>query len=395
MSSQRSIPTEDRISTLPDSVISHILSFLPTEQSAATSILSKRWNPLWLSVLTLNFDEQNFADFATFRHFVYSVMLLRNITLPIQSFRLKCGKSSDFNPHDVNRFIHAVVQRGIQNLNLYLLTPWIRCFKLPQCVLTCNSLTVLKLKWLTMDDFSKVNFPLLKTLHLANISFSKPIYLKRFLHGCPVLEDLQIQNVWLSSYKCGELKGLPKMVKANIDIQGWAFPFAWVRNAKFLCAKLYRPYDCQVPVFHNLTHMKIVFGWTVNALISWKWIGKWTWMTEVLQNCPKLQNLTIHQHFINTSTHGKFIFDEIVNEDWVDPPIVPKCLSSELRTCSLIAYEGLKCEFQFAKYILKNAKALHTMKISALEVDLNIKHQMLMKLSLCPRGSTVCKLSFD
>ncbi|XP_045797859.1 FBD-associated F-box protein At4g10400-like [Trifolium pratense] len=382
MSSQRSIPTEDRISTLPDSVISHILSFLPTKQSAATSILSKRWNPLWLTLLALDFDEQNFANFGTFRHFVYSVMLLRNITLPIRSFRLKCGNTSDFNPHDVNRFIEAVVQRGIQNLNLEMLC-YRSGFKLPQCVLTCNSLTVLKLKRLTIQHFSKVNFPLLKTLHLNRIRFFSlhPSFLKRFLCGCPVLEDLHIQYVLLLDYECGEFNGLLKLVKANIinsTYSNWNFLFSWVRNAKFLCN---RPYGCQVPAFLNLTNLKIIFGSTTND-----WLGKWKWMTEVLENCPKLQNLTIHE-----DSSGRH---EIGNDDWVDPSIVPKCLSSELRTCSLIGYEGMKCEFQFVEYILKNAKALHTMKISASDVDLSIKHQMLMKLSLCPRGSTTCKLSF-
>ncbi|GAU13049.1 hypothetical protein TSUD_173490 [Trifolium subterraneum] len=250
-SAPRSIPTEDRISNLPDSVIYHILSFLPTKQSAATSILSKKWNPLWLSVLALDFETQDFADFAAFRHFVYSVMLSRNITLPIRSLRLKCGKSYGFDAHDVNRFIQAAVQRGIQNLNLdmcfyqFNLDTW-TLFQLPECVLTCNSLTVLKLK---------------------------------------------------------QIKILPS--------EG------------------------------------------------------------------------------STNRH------EIGDDDSVDPSIVPKCLSSELRTCSLLAYEGTKCEFQFAEYILKNAKTLHTMKISASKVDLNIKHQMLLKLSLCPRGSATCKLSFD
>ncbi|RHN42577.1 putative F-box domain-containing protein [Medicago truncatula] len=74
MSSEHLNPTVDRIRVLPDSVICHILSFLPTKQSATTSILSKRWNPLWLSVLTLDFDDQNLREFATFRHFVYSVI---------------------------------------------------------------------------------------------------------------------------------------------------------------------------------------------------------------------------------------------------------------------------------------------------------------------------------
>jgi hypothetical protein len=238
-SDQRSVPTVDRISTMPDSVICHILSFLPTKQAAATTILSKRWNPIWLSVLALDFDEQNFADFTAFRHFVYSVMLLRNITLPIRSFRLKCGSSYyDFNRHDVNRFIHAVVQRGIQNLNIHMLTSLIDGFKLPQCVFTCNSLTVLKLKGLTID-FSKVNFPLLKTLHLKNIYFYvlNPRLLERFLHGCPVLEDLQMQDVYLFEKECGEFNGLLKLVKANIGVP-FNFTFAWVRNAKFICAEL-------------------------------------------------------------------------------------------------------------------------------------------------------------
>jgi hypothetical protein len=79
----------------------------------------------------------------------------------------------------------------------------------------------------------------------------------------------------------------------------------------------------------------------------------------------------------------------------MDPPIVPECLSSQLKTCSLIAFKGMKCELQFAEYILKSAKTLHTLKISASPVDLNTKLQILMKLSLCPRGSTTCKLSFD
>ncbi|KAK2392747.1 FBD-associated F-box protein [Trifolium repens] len=72
----RSIPTEDRISSLPDSILTHILSFLPTKSSAATSLLSKRWIPLWLSVLDLHFNgETFFNNYTTIRHVIYLVML--------------------------------------------------------------------------------------------------------------------------------------------------------------------------------------------------------------------------------------------------------------------------------------------------------------------------------
>lgn len=86
--------------------------------------------------------------------------------------------------------------------------------------------------------------------------------------------------------------------------------------------------------------------------------------------------------------------NEIEDLDWMDTPIVPECLSSQLKTCSLIGYKGMNCDFHFAKYILKNAKELQTMTINASPVDINIKLQMLIKLSLCPRGSTTYKISF-
>jgi hypothetical protein len=230
--------TLDRISALPDSVICHILSFLSTKQSASTSILSKRWKPLWLSVLTLDFDEDDFADFATFRLFVYSVMLSRNITLPLRSFRIKCwDRSSGFNPHDVNRFIEAAVQRGIQNLNLDMS---IKKFTLPTCVFNCSNLTVLKLVSLKIQDLPDVNFPVLKKLHLDTItflSFGADGFLKRLFSGCPILEDLHATSLYLVRFPDEEFNGLHKLVRANI-YSVCNMPFAWVRNAKFLSTKL-------------------------------------------------------------------------------------------------------------------------------------------------------------
>jgi hypothetical protein len=49
-----------------------------------------------------------------------------------------------------------------------------------------------------------------------------------------------------------------------------------------------RPYDYQVPTFPNLTLMEIVFDTN-------DWFGKWKLLTEVLQNCAKLQSLTIRE----------------------------------------------------------------------------------------------------
>ena len=51
---------EDRISKLPDDILTHILSFLPTKDAIGTIVLSKRWNDLWTFMINLDFDDHLF-----------------------------------------------------------------------------------------------------------------------------------------------------------------------------------------------------------------------------------------------------------------------------------------------------------------------------------------------
>jgi len=51
------IGPKDKISNLPEALICHILSFLPIEDSALTSVLSKRWRYLFAFRPNLVFDD--------------------------------------------------------------------------------------------------------------------------------------------------------------------------------------------------------------------------------------------------------------------------------------------------------------------------------------------------
>ncbi|MCI14669.1 F-box/LRR-repeat protein [Trifolium medium] len=56
--------TTTTIESLPDSVLRHILSFLPTKEAVPICLLlSKRWEPLWLELRSLHFDETYHPDY--------------------------------------------------------------------------------------------------------------------------------------------------------------------------------------------------------------------------------------------------------------------------------------------------------------------------------------------
>ncbi|KAJ4759951.1 hypothetical protein LUZ62_070326 [Rhynchospora pubera] len=54
--------TIDRLSSLPDDILIHILSFLRTREAVQTCILSKRWRNTWASVPVLNFHVSDYNE---------------------------------------------------------------------------------------------------------------------------------------------------------------------------------------------------------------------------------------------------------------------------------------------------------------------------------------------
>jgi hypothetical protein len=97
-------------------------------------------------------------------------------------------------------------------------------------------------------------------------------------------------------------------------------------------------YVNDLPVFSNLTHVKVVYVRTVY----------WQLVFGVFENCPKLQDFFLGKPQI------------LISEDilWYCPSVVPKCLSSQFRKCNVTNYIGEKYE-EFVTYIMQNSTTIY------------------------------------
>ncbi|XP_058783151.1 putative FBD-associated F-box protein At5g56390 [Vicia villosa] len=348
-------------------------------------ILSKRWKQLWRSQLSLYFDDRYFPDTFAFRGFFNSFIIMRDNTLPILSFHLYCRHPPRFacNNH-FYKFVYAAITRGVQHLIIDVCQPddsRPTRSALPSLVLSTKALSVLKLKEITLYDVSCVDLPLLKVLHLESVKFTYYEYLQKLLSGCPILQELEAKDlsIWINTMISPTgIASISSLIRANIF--SYLIEFDWLHNVEHLHIQLNRKPPTITGMFHNLTHLELIFNFDYPSF----GILKWSWLIKLLQNSPHLRTLIIDE--VNVVRRYN---------EWEDPEIVLECLLSHLTTCSLRNYSLMYCEFRFAKYIIQNSRVLSTMTIqSAKFLDTNTKLQMLMELSLCPRISATCKLLF-
>jgi len=236
----------DRIGSLPDDILIHILSYVPTKKAVATSILSKRWIHLWPYVPDVKFIETKLEgqeSVLCFHEFVCSILHSREVA----------------DNHSINTFI----------LHIEYFFADAPIPKLLISHLTCTTLVVLKLRWVSSKTFDSIsNFPSLKTLHLKDIYFDQQSNVDFFrwmvLDGCPVLEDLQLFNINLftcythHSFDDFESSSmLRKLNKADITDCECYFPVKSLSNLEFLSIQLYEV--CFIKELnekeHNVIHL--------------------------------------------------------------------------------------------------------------------------------------------
>ncbi|XP_055824218.1 F-box/LRR-repeat protein At4g14103-like [Solanum dulcamara] len=195
---------EDEISNLPDSILLHILSYLPTRDVVGTCILSTRWKNLWTCVENIDFDDSFLYSSGVlgypmkvtcFMHFVHKVLQLREES-DIKKFHLSCRVC--FSASHICSWLSAVIRHNVQDLDLCLFVE--EPFMLPQCVFSSKTLTSLKLEMNCVLELpTSIFFPLLKTLHLCLVTFRDDSSTQRLFSSCPMLRELAILDCeWMN-----------------------------------------------------------------------------------------------------------------------------------------------------------------------------------------------------
>ncbi|GJM90856.1 hypothetical protein PR202_ga07176 [Eleusine coracana subsp. coracana] len=158
-------PGIDRISHLPDDVLGHIISLLPTEDAARTRILSSRWRHLWLSA-PLNLDQASFE-------FLSPII----IDTWLRSPALDKLQELDFD--DDGGFSYGYSCLASLPVSAFRLSATLRVVTLSKCCMD--------------DTVETLHFPQLKLLGLDRVVISEAS-LHGIIAGSPVLESLLLRK---------------------------------------------------------------------------------------------------------------------------------------------------------------------------------------------------------
>ncbi|KAL8032165.1 hypothetical protein ABFX02_13G077500 [Erythranthe guttata] len=410
----------DRLSDLPDAILCHILSFLPTQKSISTSVLARRWRYLWAYVPTLDFRHEN-------QEIIERVMILHKVQT-ISTFRL--FHYSDCSNYRLETWITFAIARNVQKLQLlFHLTK----SALPRCLFTCKTLVDLRLNYFGIIPMScPVCLPRLKILHLICVQYEADEALPRLLASCPVLEELEIESCMDSfsskissptikrltlsfpapdrSNNCYTLEiNTPALVYLRLvagvhdHIKSGALTSLTEADIHFYKVHKQRGFVRfrYVPEFINrlcsVKFLKLNLAYykkTVDSKFS-------LWTTSNFRNLTKLE-LTAHCSFLseflaNADNLEILIFQEFYKEGgWIEPPQrMATCILSHLRVIKLVNIKGKTHDFEIIRYLLKNAKLLERIEIShPVYRDTKKKARLVGRIGLFERGSKAYEIAF-
>ncbi|PRQ33652.1 putative F-box domain, FBD domain, leucine-rich repeat domain, L domain-containing protein [Rosa chinensis] len=438
---------QDRITQLPDDIVSHIFSFLPTVDAVRNTLLSKKFNQVWTKLQTLDFDSerefQKCRGGTAFLTFVSRVLYFRDGS-EIRTFRLKLSRKR-YLPC-VGDWICTAVKRKVVELDLHLNFDVWTDFELPPCIFWCKTLEVLKLNlspWEVTDDIPTSGcFPILKFLHVTvfNPSIRE---MEKLLSHFPVLEELTIDGTGedLDDFgTCSFQVSASKLKTLRISLESLSEPVDIHVNApqlesldlqrlgltncfldgsanslvnasiafreKFEIKGLFDLSDSTMELLNQVSDVKSLsvsahcledlhlpenyylpsFG-NVNQLrLAFGDHSCWELLARFLNSAPNLEILVLDDR-----TEGHKELSEI---HWNPPEQVPSSLLSNLKTICFKGFKGRLFEMEMIKYLLKNGQLLNKMTISTgLHLSYDRQNDLYTEFMMFHRAAT-CHVEF-
>uniref|UniRef100_A0A0E0IZG7 F-box domain-containing protein n=1 Tax=Oryza nivara TaxID=4536 RepID=A0A0E0IZG7_ORYNI len=199
----------DRISDLPEDVLHHVLSLLPSRDAVRTCVLAQRWRDLWRSVPAVRVaGARGWARADAFVLFVDRLLRLRRGRAALDTCDLDLRFDGPFpgGERHGNRWIRRALRRQVRVLRFLLSTVPRVPLPLPDSPLVSDSLTTLELKGVLGNnqvlDFSSC--PSLVDLkmedcYVGGLEMWSPTYLfNRDLKCCSTFSKLKnlVLNAW-------------------------------------------------------------------------------------------------------------------------------------------------------------------------------------------------------
>nr|XP_027121600.1 F-box protein At4g22280-like [Coffea arabica] len=192
----------DRLSALPDDILRHIMSYLPTEIAAATSVLSTRWKDLFISLPDIDLtvckcwyaltEEAREREVSNFLTFGFRLILLRN-KVPLRKFQLFVSPFVENLRVAIDSLLSAALLAKVQELDICVEGDQENRLYLPR-IFTSKSLVTLTIE--TGEDLiapSRVCLPNLKVLRFNSLKSIDEVSFVQLIQGCPSLEELSLK----------------------------------------------------------------------------------------------------------------------------------------------------------------------------------------------------------
>jgi len=169
----------DRLSTLPDHVLLHIIEFMNIKPSVRTCVLSKRWKSLWKSLanLTLHHTKNERSDI--FNKFVSQILSGRANSLPLHSLSYEYDNAVDCLKTTLLEVMEYAASHNVQQLTVIVKIWTIKDLEFPPSIFNSHSVTFLKLDFYHPCSYGcgkmfpkSLNLPALKTLYLSGLTFT-------------------------------------------------------------------------------------------------------------------------------------------------------------------------------------------------------------------------------